>query len=418
MRLAAVTALAWLLPAVFACAGREPHGAPCVAVTPAALTFADAEVACRGETRLVVVRNDCPEPVDVSVAPLAGDAFHLVSTPGALLSPGTEAVLEIAFRPGAPGPASERLVVEAGPGVHEVSLSGRGAALAWREESWVVPETPSLVDLILVVDDGAALAPLAEAVRGNLDRFALVHVLTGASLRLGVLSASTASAEYGRWRTTPAGDAWFDEPSRSEFLLHATPRGDQPGAASCLGALLAARESGALAAFRRPGARVDVVCLTAQRDAWPQAWTPAYELVRAALVDPVRPWRASLSVVARFHELPGGCGAVGSVDDGRLRTFATLGGGVTDDLCAPNWASTLENVYPTHGWYFFTTFFLAGSPDPARAPLECRVDDVVLPAPGPGSWSWRPEENALSLSPLLAPAPGSVVRLRYAPACP
>jgi carbonyl reductase 1 len=311
MRFAAVTGLAWLLPAIFACAGNEPapDRAPCVAVTPAALTFADAEVACRGETRRVVVRNDCPEAVDLSVAPRSGNAFHFVSTPGAPVAPGSEAVLEVAFRPSAPGPATDRLVVQAGTEVHEVSVSGVGTELAWHEESWVVPAAPALLDLILVVDDGAAMAPLAADVRGNLDVLALTHVLNGASLRLGVLSASTASAEYGRWRPTPSGAPWLDGPSRSEFVAHATPRGDQPAAASCLGALLTARESGALAAFRRPEARVDVVCLTSQRDAWPEAWTPAVELVRAALVDPARPWRASFSVVARFHELPGACGA-------------------------------------------------------------------------------------------------------------
>lgn len=412
--------LPWALTLAVACADVEPPPAEgqCLAVMPGTLEFPAVEVACRGHARSVRVRNECSTAIALSTRVEPHDGFGLVSRPGVRLEPGVEATIELAFHPAVPGETRGELVVESGEEALSVSLIGRATPLAWREESWVVAGAPALVDVIFVVDDSLGHAATAELTYRNLLGVARYYAASGAEVRLGVLSANTAAQDHGRWRRAPSGLEWVERPSPEAFLALAAPRGETESPASCLGALLAASEGGVLGALRRDGARLDVVCLTGQQDAFPGAFVPAFEQVRAALVDPAQPWRTSFSVVARFTEGLESCAAAGSLDDGRLRTLASLGGGVIDDVCVPNWAATLSNVFPTHGWAVPGPFFLVGAPDPGRAPLELRVDDVVIPGPGPSSWAWRPEQNALVLSPHLVPEPGRVVRLRYAPACP
>ncbi len=424
MRRRATTGLPFVLGLALACGGTPPPAppGPCLVLTPAALAFAGAEVACRRETLSVTIRNDCAQELSLVARTTPGSAFHLVSTPGSPVKPGAEARIEVSFRPASAGTAEALLQVQAeaagGPELHEVRLSGSAAPLVLKEEAWVVPEAPARIDVVFVVDDGVTMRSWTESLRRNLEHVALGFAASGADVRLGVLSASLESGQYGRWRPTSSGAAWVDGPSRAEVLALAAPRGDQPGAASCLGALRFALQEGELTAFRRAGARLDLVCLTSQRESFPGALAPAFAQLCEALEDPWPSWRTSLSVVARFLDAPERCGEAGSLDDGRLRTLAALGGGVIEDLCTPSWSATLANVYPTHGWRTPGPFFLEATPDTARAPLECLVDDLALPPPGPATWSWNPVQNALVFSPVFVPMPGQVVRLRYASACP
>lgn len=205
-------------------------------------------------------------------------------------------------------------------------------------------------------------------------------------------------------RRTNDGAAWLDEPAQADLEALGAVTGLSTSRSSCIEALHAAffmRTD--LGAMLRPGAGLQVICITNGVDGLETAPLP----VITSLLAMLPPWSA-VTVVARFAQ---GAGCPGVLDQGQLRTLTERSNGRREEICTPQWL--LYDVKSYFGWR--TNFYLSQRPSFVRAPLRVWSDEVELLE---GMWIYSSENNGVLLEPLYVPAPGTRVRFRYSPDCP
>lgn len=110
------------------------------------------------------------------------------------------------------------------------------------------------------------------------------------------------------------------------------------------------------------------------------------------------------------------------LEHGPLTALAAHTNGVLEEICTPNWASSLERIGRTTFGYP-TNFFLHQRPAFMRGPLRVFVDQTELPELDPDprlqtrSWRYDGALNSVNFEPLYVPEPGKTLRFRYAPDC-
>ena len=127
----------------------------------------------------------------------------------------------------------------------------------------------------------------------------------------------------------------------------------------------------------------------------------------------------TFNAIAPFNASPpAGCSAFGP--DSRYLDVVRMTGGVSDDICTPDWSKTLEALGKT-AFGFRTNFFLNGVPDLSGGRgIEVRIDNRVIdPKDSRGAtvWQYDSAANSINFEPIYVPAPGQTLTITYYVAC-
>lgn len=398
--------------------------APCVTSEPARLNFAPVEVGCPGAGARVRLVNACAHPVRLGATALS-PGFVVTSFPATrAIPPRGEVELLVAARPAQEGSLggffASRVDVLDGEESVSVPLSSQATPPRFAEETFVAPSRPQ-VDVLFVVDDSPAMVPLAASVAQNVGDLARSFSASESDWRFGVLTTSTAPGAVGRLRRAADGAGWLERPLPAATQALAAVRGASSGRSSCLEALLAAfspplaTDATELGGFLRPGAGLQVVCVTNGRDEAEAAPQEAISRL-LGLLPPLR----LVFVVAHLIDdsrLAPGCGA--ALEHGPLSSLAAQFGGVREEICTPNWAAALQ-LGPT-AFGARLTYRLSAVPDLLRRPLEVSIAGLQVPSVDPALrselWRYDGALNAVVLEPLYEPPPDTTLRVRYVREC-
>lgn len=387
----------------------------CVTATESNVLFPPQEARCSSATRFVTLKNDCPHEVKVG-RPRTDAPFAVVSAKPGVLAAGATVEIGIAIRSEIIGTAASALTVPIdvldGSEDVVVALSGSTTPVTLRDERRVIPLEAPPVDMLLVIDDKPAMSAFAPALLDNLASLNAYLSANGAKPKYAVTSTSMAASEQGRLRA-----GWLTEPTTTELQTYAAHRGAQTAPSSCLEAIAAAfsaplrDDAQHMGGFRRSGATLMVLCITANADE-----TRAPPLQLFARIRDVTPKEMFVGVYARFT-----AGAVcgGTRDTGALSAFVAFSNGMKEEICTPDWA--FERIGKTAISGYRTTHHLTEFPDLERAPLKVFIDSAEIPRRDPTFnalvWNYASSINAVSFEALYAPEPGRTLRLTYAPQC-
>jgi hypothetical protein len=379
--------------------------APCLLASPTQLDFTAVEAGCRSHDAQVLVTNTCPHQVALS-ASAASPGFALISGPpqGAVLAPGAAVTFALAQAPLTSGATSGQFGLSAdvldGTQGLSVPLAGLAIPAVEVEESETIPPTVVL-DVVIILDDSVAMAPLAASVAQNLGLFAQWARANDFDARMAVMTTSTAPGELGQLR----GSTWLSNPSPAELQALGVVHGTSTARSSCLEAM-SSMLSPPLRNELRPGAGLYLLCITNGPDGLEVAPMPLISSVISRLPQP-----SAIGVVAHFPGTLEACPA--SVELGPLAALVEQTNGVREEICTPNWSVALERVGRSSFGYR-THFFLHQHPALSRGPIRVWFDDVEIPE----VWTYDSLQNSVNFEPLYTPAPGQTVRFRYTPDCP
>lgn len=334
---------------------------PCLVASREVLDFGTTELGCRAHDQQVTVTNTCSTPVALTRRALLSSEAQLISAPPDELAAGSTTTLAFSFAPVHVGTVSSVAPLLGLP----LTLRGTGAQATRFEESW---QLPSLVEpeLLIVLDDGAEMLELRDAVSQNLS---IVRRIAGG--RVGVL--------------TTAADSTLQQ---SDAIT-----GTQTAPSSCLDSLTHFA-TGELAGFHHPGARLSVLCITRRPDA-----------STAPVLERVSHLQTLLPGGTFFH-------LIGHDDPGALTFAANAFHGAVGDLYDPNWSRSVPSFTSFFGSNLL--FHLEHLPDVSRDALQVEVNDEVIPHE---VWQWDSEKNAILFSLIAIPAPGSRVSVSGLEAC-
>ncbi|MDP1823438.1 MAG: choice-of-anchor D domain-containing protein [Archangium sp.] len=399
--------------------------APCLSASRERLDFPSLEVGCRSRDERVSITNTCPHGVRLAESAVS-PGFAFVSTPGQrVLAPGEAADFALTHAPATVGAATGTLMVAAdvldGNQALVVPLAGNVTPALEVEEAELIRSLIPPQDVLMVLDDSAAMLPLAGSMRQNLRAWVQYLAANELDVRLGVMSTSTAPAELGRLRRTAGGAAWLTNPAPEELEALGEVRGLSTARSSCLEVLLAAlspplrNDPAELGGMLRRGAVLHVICVTNGRDGVEAAPLPVISALLALLPE----W-SSIAVVARFAPISSSCG--GELEHGPLSALVMETNGIKEEICTPNWATALERIGKTaFGWR--PRFYLHQRPALTRGPLRVFMDGTEVPAIDPNPnlrsriWEYDGASNAVLFEPLYVPEPGRTVRFRFPPDC-
>lgn len=269
------------------------------------------------------------------------------------------------------------------------------------------------VDVVLVIDDSASMAPRRELLAVNwmdylqfmeaqaLD-YRLFLATTSDPTRL--VSPDAAELPYVHPRSEPSPGARF-------AVRLGAIRFEGSGSERVADAVLAAIE--AAAPHLRPEAVLTVIAATDERDASATSEADAEAMLPAAKPS----WpddQVTLSVVSGGTE---GCAGPGDADPSaepapRLVRWTESSRGRRASICTSDFSRQLEDL--SGGWSPSYLLFLREQPNIAS--LAVFVDDVPLPDTEPSgriNWSYDFSNNAVAFSPLAIPPPGARIRVEY-----
>lgn len=372
---------------------------PCLSVSRELVEFAPSTQGCRAPVERVRFVNGCA--FDVPLRQVITEPFGLISSPAVVPANGSVEA-ELSLDTHAAGLHTGTVTWVGGEQRGVLTLSANVLEATPVEETQIVPDVDHRLDVGFVIDDSAALAPLESSLKQNLERHLLTLKSWEFDTRVAVLSTSLAATERGHLRTSTAG-AWLTNPGIDALWAHGALRFDSVAASSCLEALSSLADHG-FEGLLRPGAALQVVCITNSPEALEHsAMEVTSTLLRAF------PTRVRYSLIARFSD---GAGCTGDLQSTAMLPLVELTSGTRDELCTPNWATSLPSGVTAFGWK--TLYYLQGTPDLLRAPLGVSVEGVELPG---STWEWDGALNAVRLSPILVPTPGQTLRFTYLPAC-
>lgn len=382
---------------------------PCLSSSVGELAFPALELGCRSADARVVVTNSCPHAVRLAES-TTSPGFVLVSgSTHSVLAPGEAAEFAIKHSPDRLGSTAGVLTVPAdvldGMQVLEVALAGLATAPAVVQEQETIP--PPQRDVLFVIDDSAAMLPLAGSVRRNLGDYARMAASSLEDIRVGVMTTSTAPGEVGRLRTTVGGASWLGNPSPAELEALTAVSGLSTSRSSCLEVLMKAftpPRSSALNGMLRANTGLQAVCITNARDGLESAPMPAIASLLSSLPQP-----RVVNVVAHFVDAQG---CVGVLEHGPLTAFARQSDGRLEEVCTPNWSASLDPSKNAFGYR--ASFYLRKQPDFSRGPLQVFVNEVAVLAE---NWQYESVGNFVRLESTVVPAPGQTVRFSFTPDC-
>jgi hypothetical protein len=453
----------------------------CLVISPATLDFGTVQQGCNSPDRTFQVYNACPQPVRwVSAGLIASGDSAMAGTmncpgPGncqefnVVTNPSTSA-LPTCNVGGAPGPCLNQgaapltfqlkyrpvninndsgayriQVVQGNQQVdYVVTLTGRGDTMGFNTDTFSQDGRPK-ADILLVIDSSGSMGPYQASLAQNFNSFIQFAISSRIDFQIGVttsaflgssggvipetgyLCRTDSTVNFGMANGQCAGGTGPKiltpvTPNLSTAFADLVSVGTSgPGSESCVEPAVRALTAPNITdpaingGFLRPDAVLSVVCVTDEAE---QANLPISLYVNQLLniKGAQRSGLFSYNVIGPFTSLGSGCNA----DDqgGRHADLVRLTNGLQDEICTPNWATTLERL--SRGAFGFrTTFFLNGVPAMGNQ-VEVAVDGQMLPPlDGRGARVWRYDSaiNAVIFEPLYVPEPGKTLTISYRVAC-
>lgn len=453
----------------------------CLVISPNSLDFGTVQQGCNSPDRTFSVYNACPQAVRWVGAQLiaSGDSampmtpncpgnttcqeFNVVNQPNTAGLPtctvggasgpclnqgGTPLSFQIKYRPvniGSDSGAYRIQVVQGGQQVdYIVSLNGRGDTMGFNTDTFRQDSRPK-ADILLVVDTSGSMSEEQASLASNFGSFIQYAVTSMVDFQIGLTTSwytgsgggvapdtgylcrtdSTVSFAAGTSQCTGGVGPKILTPSTPNLtqafaeLVNKGTNGS--GSESCVEPAVRAltapniNDPNINGGFLRPDAVLAVVCVTDESE---QADLPVSLYVNQLLnIKGVqRSNMFSYNVIGPFTAIGAGC----SADDqgGKHASLVQQTNGIREEICTPNWATSLENI-GKGAFGFRTTFFLNGIPQAGNT-VEVAIDGVVLPdrdARGAKVWEYQSAINAVVFDPLYVPEPGKTLTVSYRVAC-
>jgi hypothetical protein len=454
----------------------------CLVISPSTLNFGTVQQGCNSPDRTFSVYNACPQPVRWVGAQLiaSGDTaqpmttnctgstacqeFNVVSSPNTATLPtcmvggangpclnqgGTPLTFQIKYRPvniGTDSGAYRIQVVQGGQQVdYVVSLNGSGDTMGFNTDTFSQDSRPK-ADILLVVDTSGSMGDEQANLAMNFNSFIQYAVTSQVDFQIGLTTSwytggasGTVAPDTGHLCRTDGTVSFSGASSQCQggtgpkILTPSTPNLTQAfaqlvnkgtngsGSESCVEPAVKALTAPNITdpaingGFLRPDAVLAVVCVTDESE---QADLPVSLYVNQLLnIKGVqRSNMFSYNVIGPFTALSAGC----SADDqgGKHASLVQQTNGIREEICTPNWATSLENI-GKGAFGFRTTFFLNGIPQAGNT-VQVALDGMMLPpmdSRGATVWEYQSAINAVVFNPLYVPEPGKTLTISYRVAC-
>ncbi len=404
-------------------------------IVPGELDFGVIGVGCASRDRPVTVYNTGSTAAQVERIGLASGsnvAFRLSNIPAPLpgsavsIAPGSSTQFDVGFRADVAsafaGAVELDVIIDGNDQRSIIPLNGRGAVDAVQVDEFEQLGKPE-VDILFVVDDSCSMDPYQTALGQNFRDFVQFAEAQGLDYHMGVTTTDTTNRVGGRLlpidgaaqnrivtpRSVPSPDTVFQQNAVAGISGSATERGFE-------GAYLALTPPhvfGHNAGFLRAEAVLSIVFVSDE----PEQSTNTVDFY-ANFFRSIKGFRNtnlfSASSIAPPDPNPGNCGFGSGI---RYLEMARRTGGVEDEICTPDWSTTLEALAET-AFGFKSRFFLNNQPVPQS--MRVFVDGVELPGQsvqGTINWTYERGSNALNFAPYATPEPGSQIRVEYQAEC-
>jgi len=450
----------------------------CLVISPGTLDFGTVQQGCNSPNRTFTVYNACPQQVRWVGASLiaAGDRampgmtncppggqpcqeFNVFTQPstnglpmctvGGVSGPclnqgGMPLSFQLSYRPlniGTDSGAYRIQVVQGGQQVdYIVTLDGRGDTMGFNTDTFRQDSRPK-ADILLVVDTSGSMSEEQQALAMNFNSFIQYAVTSQVDFQIGLTtsyfgSGGSVAAQAGdlcRTDSTVTSGGQCMGGTGPKIITPTTPNlqatfaqlvnkgTNGSGSESCVEPAVRALTAPKITdpaqngGFLRPDAVLAVVCVTDESE---QANLPMSLYVNQLLnIKGVqRANMFSYNVIGPFTALSPTC----SADDqgGRHAQLVADTNGIREEICTPNWATSLENI-GKGAFGFRTTFFLNGTPAAGNM-IEVAIDNMVLPptdSRGATVWRYDSATNSVIFDPLYVPEPGKTLSISYRVAC-
>lgn len=423
----------------------------CLTIAPDELDFGVVQIGCSSQTRSFSIYNTCGTAVTINSFSMqaaagqpaggpncAGTAacpeFFLTQTPaiptgGLSLMPGSAAItFQSKYKPIDSGSDTGAVAIsatQAGTNVtYVVSLHAKGDTVGIQTDVFTQDAKPK-ADILLVIDTSGSMCPYQQSLSQNLAAFIKYAQAAQVDYHIGATTTDMDSGgENARLVMGPSHPEKVLTPStidvenkfKAKVNLGCGGSGFEKEAEPALLALTAPLVNSDNAGFLRPDAALAIVALTDEPDQSPN--TTTYYLNGF--------WNIkgfSRKTMFTFNAIGGFSAAcksqVGGGDSGELAYYVAQTNGVAEDLCAPDWAKTLENLGKT-AFGFRTNFFMTSVPDLTKGPIEVRIDNVLIDAVdsrGATVWTYDSIQNSVNFEPMYVPEPGQTLTITYHTTC-
>ncbi|MCU0697159.1 MAG: hypothetical protein MUC96_11560 [Myxococcaceae bacterium] len=379
----------------------------CLEALAPRVQFPQAVAGCSSSSATLGVRNRCDFAVKVTGAGPA-TSFGLTQSLDSL-EPGAEGVLTLRFVPRQAGRYFERIVVNARVGPHAqaltVELEANASSPRRVSADLAIPVPEVRFSRLFIVDDEGAVErrPQVDAMAQYL-RASYSEEPFGADV---VVSDLTGALQ------TPDGVSVLrtsDPAFRRRFVAAMEPA-PKPGLRSCFETAVRLREERRPAGFWDRTWPPDIVCITMSPDESSASGAAMVAAFQRGMGLP----QLSFTLMAPYPVLPPfGAPACRGEVDARLDSLAVATSGMRDSLCAPGWATALENIGrghppPVRVW-------LPGPVVSDASSLRVEINDRDLPAidaRGARSWRYQSTPPAIAFEPLHTPMPTDRLRLSW-----
>ena len=395
----------------------------CVVIAPNELDFGAVQLGCVSAPVDIRIRNLCDSgTISPSIAMPDDGGFEFaagVPMPTPLAAEAAYTV-PVRFRPIRAGPATTTFVVSSDGGSFGVQTTffGTGVAGALTTETYRVP---TLVDVLLVVDDSGSMADKQRALGETASFFFSFALSNSVDWRLAVTTTDDNPSVQGHFRATDAGvrvltASTGDYAGGFAAMVQAGTSGSftERAFAAAVRALTPPLSSTVNSGFLRQGAGLAVVTLSDAPDQSPLD-IDAYsdQLTR------LHGWRARNAFsVSAFRPLaasaPTTCSYDGASPDPRTARIVDLTGGTSAEVCETSGTIGQMNYTKVGNAAFGarSVWFLKGSPSAANG-ISVSVNGNALPTT---LWSYDSLRNAVVLSG-GAPNPGGSISITYTLKC-
>ncbi|MBK7858466.1 MAG: choice-of-anchor D domain-containing protein [Archangiaceae bacterium] len=453
----------------------------CLTITPSDLDFGTVKKNCSSPARVFNIYNTCSAAITVNsygmlaAAGVPGGSmycpgtavcpeFLINGTPsfaaGSMIPPGGTMPVTFAlkYKPLDDGPdtgAFQIKVTQNGQVVdYIVTLRGVGDNFGLNTDTFRQDSKPK-ADILLVIDDSGSMSDKQVALGTNFASFIRYADSAGVDYHIAVVgtelgppaSPTGSSARVGKFIGGPNNNmptagvcAGYSGP---KVLTPQTPNVQSNFKnLACVGATggfegMSCVAVTALTApyitdpninggFLRPDAILAVVAVTDAADQCPAAAT-IYENQLRNIKGAQHSNLFSYNVIGPFSIQVTGCSwDESSPDVSKHLYLVNAFSGVKDEICTPNWSTTLENLGKV-AFGYRTNFFLTAEPDLTGGNvIEVKIDQGDGAGPvkldptdprGAPVWAYDSVSNSVVFQPLFVPSPGDVLTVTYHVAC-
>jgi hypothetical protein len=420
-------------------------GDGCLVVSPADLNFGTVPANCPAYSMSVSAMNTCASDLQInSVAIGTGDSneFSLTSGNSAThtLAAGTSEAFTVAYQPTNSGPDSSSLLFNLGGGiVISTSLEGTGVLAPFQTDHFTQADKPK-VDLLFIVDNSGSMANKQDQLAINFENFIQVALTQGIDYHIAVTTTGIDPVANG-WTSCPggaeggeAGRFFPADNSSPRILTSQTPNPDQvfsemvhvgtctwleqgleaayfalsPPLVNSMDDPNTSMPNDGNAGFLRDDARLAIIVVSDADDQSDQQ-EPYYESFFRALKSNQPGWFILSAIVTpldKQDECP-----TGESSGVRYIQMAQDTGGVIENICTPDWATSLEHL--AQGAFGPTTQFpLSAQPiDPTQISVSVNGQSLA------SGWTYNATTNAIVFDSSDAPPPGSSIDVSYPLGC-